>query len=77
MPVEIKELVIKATVAIDWENKTVTETGDDIVCLRLPNQKVITNYVSQYFNQERAKTLSFDQATLAVFLAEWQTSLLK
>ena len=47
MPVEIKELVIKATVALDWENKTITDTGDDIVCLRLPDEKKIALYVNE------------------------------
>lgn len=77
MPVEIRELVIKAMVALDWENKTVTEAEQDIVCLRLPDEKAIANYVKQYFEQQKAKTLSFDQSKLSIFLAEWQTSLLK
>ncbi len=75
MPVEIRELIIKATVAIDWENKTATETGDNIVCLRLPNAKTIASYVERYFIQQRKETLSFDQASLAAFMAQWQASL--
>jgi hypothetical protein len=77
MPVEIRELVIKATVALDWENKTVTEGEENIVCLRLRDEKAIAMYVKQYFEQQRAKTLSFDQSKLAAFLVEWQASLLK
>ena len=77
MPVEIKELVIKATVALDWENKTITDTGDDIVCLRLPDEKKIALYVREYFSQYKAATLTFDESKLSAFLMEWQASLLK
>ena len=77
MPVEIRELVIKALVALDWENKTVTETEENIVCLKLPGEKQIAIYVEEYFRQRRAKTLMFDQSQLSAFLLEWQASLLK
>jgi hypothetical protein len=77
MPIEIRELVIKATVALDWENKTVTEMEENIVCLRLPGDKYIAAYVKQYFKQQRLKALSFDQLKLTAFLVEWQASLLK
>ena len=77
MPVEIRELVIKATIALDWENKTVKETEENIVCLKLRDDKDIATYVKEYFNQHKAKTLSFDQSELSAFLLEWQASLLK
>jgi hypothetical protein len=77
MPVEIRELVIKALVALDWENKTATGTEENIICLKLPGDKQIANYVKQYFRQQKAKTLLFDQSKLAAFLLEWQASLLK
>jgi hypothetical protein len=77
MPVEIKELVIKATVALDWENKTITDTGDDIVCLRLPSEKKIALYVHEFFSQHKAETLTFDESKLSAFLVEWQAFLLK
>lgn len=77
MPVEIRELVIKALVALDWENKTVTETGENIVCLKLPGDKHIGAYVQGYFEQHKAKVLSFDQSKLSAFLSEWQASLLR
>lgn len=77
MPVEIKELVIKATVAFDWENKTITDTGEDIVCLQLPAEKKIALYVHEYFNQHKAVSLTFDAGKLTAFLMEWQASLLK
>ena len=57
MPVEIRELVIKAMVALDWENKTVNETEENIVCLRLPGDKAIAAYVNEYFMLHKAKTL--------------------
>ena len=77
MPVEIKELVIKALVAFDCENKTVTATNENIVCLTLPDNKQIAGYVGALFNQHKAKTISFDQSKLTAFLIEWQASLLK
>ena len=77
MPVEVKELVIKALVVFDCENKTVTQAGENIVCLKWPDEKHITNYVSKYFKQRKAGELSFDQPALAAFLLEWQASLLK
>lgn len=77
MPVEIRELVIKAMVALDWENKTVNETEENIVCLRLPGDKAIAAYVNEYFMLHKAKTLLFDQSKLSAFLIEWQASLLK
>ena len=70
MPVEIKELVIKALVAFDCENKTVTAATENIVCLRFPDNKEIAAYVSTYFNQHKAKTMLFDQSKLAAFLVE-------
>ncbi|GEM_PF-3964913 len=77
MPVEIRELIIKASVALDWENKTATETDQNIVCLRLRNEKEMASYVKDYFTQNKARTLSFNQSELAAFLLEWQSSLLK
>ncbi|MEP7143121.1 MAG: DUF5908 family protein [Ferruginibacter sp.] len=77
MPVEIRELVIKAQVALDWENKTATGAEENIVCLRLPGDKDIATYVKEYFRQHKAKTLLFDQSKLSAFLVEWQGSLLK
>lgn len=77
MPVEIKELVIKALVAFDCENKTITPVAENIVCLTLPDNKQIAVYVSAFFNQHKAKTMSFDQLKLTAFLLEWQASLLK
>ena len=77
MPVEIRELVIKAVVALDWDNKTVTETKENIVCLRLPADKDIAAYVNEYFREHNSKTLLFDQSKLSAFLIEWQASLLK
>ena len=77
MPVEIRELVIRATVGLDWENKTVTEKEENIVCLRLRNEKTISSYVKKYFKKQKVKTLLFDQSKLAAFLLEWQGSLLK
>ena len=77
MPVEIKELVVKALVALDCENKTVTPASDNIVCPTLPDNKEIEVYVSAFFNQQKAKTISFDQSKLIAFLVAWQASLLK
>ncbi len=77
MPVEIKELVIRATVALDWENKTIAQTEENIVCLRLPQPKAIEAYVYEYFQQQKAKTLIFDQSKLSLFLLEWQATLVK
>jgi len=77
MPVEIRELVIKAVVALDWENKTVNETEENIVCLKLPGDKAIAAYVQEYLSQHKAKALWFDQSKLSAFLMEWQDSLLK
>jgi Family of unknown function (DUF5908) len=76
MPIEIKELVIKATIALDCENKTATQVPENIICLRLPNEKGIKTYVNEYFNRHKAKTLMFDQQQLAAFIIEWQASLL-
>ncbi len=77
MPVEIRELVIKATVALDWENKTVQETNENIVCIKWPGEKAIAVYVEAYFNQYKEKELMFDQSRLRAFLLEWQASLIK
>ena len=77
MPVEIKELTIKATIAIDWDNQTVKEDKENIVCLRLPNKEDIKTYVNGYFRQHSTKTLVFDQSKLSAFLVKWQASLLK
>ena len=77
MPVEIRELIIKATVAIDWDNQTVQENNDNIVCLKLPGKKEIKKYARGYFKQQNSKTLEFDQSKLSDFLVEWQASLLK
>lgn len=77
MPVEIREITIKAMVAFDWENKTVKEIEENIVCLKLPGNKVISAYVKEYFKQHKAKTKLFDQSKLSAFLLEWQASLLK
>ncbi|MEO6733105.1 MAG: hypothetical protein ABIN01_17910 [Ferruginibacter sp.] len=77
MPIEIREVVIKATIALDWENKTVNETNQNIVCLRLPDADSMSAYVKTYFEQRKAKTISFDQSTLSTFLLEWQSFLLK
>ena len=64
-------------VALDWENKTVNEAEENIVCLRLPGDKAIATYVNEYFMQHKAKTLLFDQSKLSAFLIECQASLLK
>ena len=77
MPIEIRELVIKATVALDWDNKTVNETQENIVCLRLPSEEQISRYVRDYFMKNESKTLVFDERKLLGFMAEWQSSLLK
>ena len=77
MPVEIRELVIKALVALDWDHKTVEETKENIVCLRLPAEDDIAAYVREYFRKHNYKTLEFDQSKLSAFLVEWQASLLK
>ena len=77
MPIEIRELVIRATVALDWANQTANQTEGDIVCLKLPDDKKIAAYVKEYFRQQKAKAISFDQAKLTAFLVEWQAGLLK
>ena len=77
MPVEIRELVIKAVVALDWDKKTAEETKENIVCLRLPANEDISEYVREYFREHNSKTLLFDQSKLCAFLIEWQSSLLK
>ncbi|MGI8584254.1 MAG: hypothetical protein ACR2KX_18835 [Chitinophagaceae bacterium] len=77
MPVEISELVIKAIVALDWDTKTLEQTKENIVCLRLPSNEVIDAYVKEYFRESKNKTLVFDQSKLSSFLVEWQASLLK
>jgi Family of unknown function (DUF5908) len=76
MPIEIKELVIKATIALDCENKTATQMSENIICLRLHNEKGIETFVNEYFSRHKAKTLMFDQQKLAAFIMEWQASLL-
>jgi hypothetical protein len=77
MPVEIRELTIKATLAVDWENQTVSENKEKIVCLILPTGQDIAAYVERYFKKHKAKTLPFDQSRLSAFLLEWQVSLVK
>ena len=77
MPVEIKELIIKATIAVDWDNQTIKENKENIVCLVLPGREDIETYVEGYFRQHNTKSLRFDQSKLSAFLIEWQTSLLK
>ena len=77
MPVEIRELIIKATIALDWDNQTVKENKENIVCLMLPGREDIATYVEGYFRQHNTKTLEFDQSKLSAFLIEWQASLLK
>ena len=77
MPVEIRELIIKASIALDWDNQTVKENKETIVCLRLPGKEDIATYVEGYFRQNNTKALMFDQSTLSAFLIEWQASLLK
>ena len=77
MPVEIRELIIKATVALDWENKTVQETNENIVCIKWPGEKAITVYVEDYFNQQKERELMFDESKLREFLLDWQASLVK
>jgi hypothetical protein len=76
MPIEIKELVIKATIALDCENKIATQVPENIICLCLPNEKSIETYVNNYFIRHKAKTLMFDQVQLAAFIMEWQASFL-
>ena len=77
MPIEIRELVIKAMVALDWDNKTVNETQENIVCLRLPSEEQISRYVRDYFMKNESKTLEFDERKLLAFMVEWQSSLLR
>ena len=64
-------------VALDWDNKTVNETQENIVCLRLPSEEQISRYVRDYFIKNESKTLVFDESKLLSFMAEWQSSLLK
>ena len=77
MPVEIRELTIKATLALDCDNQTIKENDENIVCLRLPDNEKISKYVEQYFKQNKSRSIEFDQSKLSAFLAEWQASLLK
>ena len=77
MPVEIREVIIKATLALDRENQTVSENKENIVCLILPTGEDMVAYVKRYFKKHKAKTLSFDQSKLSTFLLEWQASLVK
>jgi len=74
MPVEIRELVVKATVAVDWENQTVN-IKDDEDCLKLPADKEIVSYVKKYFKKNNAKKLSFTRSALSDFLITWKGSL--
>ena len=77
MPVEIKELIIRATIALDWDNQTIKENKENIVCLILPAREDIERHVEEYFRQHNTKSLRFDQSKLSAFLIEWQASLLK
>jgi Family of unknown function (DUF5908) len=76
MPVEIKELIIKATVAVDWENQTVSTVSEDEVCLKFPVNKEIVSYVKKYFKKNKTKKLLFDKSELSSFLIEWKDSLI-
>ncbi len=71
MPVEIRELVIKAVVAVDWENKTIDESKENIVCAK----EDVAGYVNEYFRKNNSRTLLFDQSKLCDFILEWQASL--
>lgn len=77
MPVEIRELVIKATVAVDWNNQTVTTFNKDEVCIKLPLNKEVVAYVKKYFRKSKTKELLFDESRLSEFLIEWKKSLLE
>ncbi|MEO8763411.1 MAG: DUF5908 family protein [Ginsengibacter sp.] len=77
MPVEIKELIIKATIAIDWENQTVEENQESTVYMKLPGKEEIKKYVKGYFRQQNSRILEFDQSKLADFLVKWQASFLE
>ncbi|MEJ7671618.1 MAG: hypothetical protein WKF59_02630 [Chitinophagaceae bacterium] len=72
MPVEIRELVIKAIVALDWDSKILEQTKENIVCLRLPSNEVIDAYVKEYFRESKNKTLVFDQSKLSSFTVQWR-----
>jgi uncharacterized ubiquitin-like protein YukD len=75
MPVEIKELIIKATVAIDWNNQTLTTVNKDEACIKLPNNKEVVIYVKKYFKINKTKKLLFDESRLSDFLIEWKESI--
>jgi predicted house-cleaning NTP pyrophosphatase (Maf/HAM1 superfamily) len=76
MPLEIKELIIRATVAVDWENKTVSAINDKEVCFKVPPDKEIISYVEKYFRKNKTKKISFDKPELSAFLIEWKNSLI-
>jgi len=75
MPVEIKELVIKATVTVDWEKQTITAEKKDEICIKLPVNKEIISYVKKYFRKNKTKKLVFNKSGLSAFLIEWKDSL--
>jgi hypothetical protein len=76
MPIEIKELVIRAAVAVDWENQTVTAINEDESCFKLPVNKEIVSYVKKYFKKKKTKKLLFNRPELSAFLIEWKDSLI-
>ena len=76
MPVEIKELIIKATVAIDWNNQTLTTVNKDEGCIKLPGNKEVVTYVKKYFRKNKTKKLLFDVSRLAEFIIEWKESII-
>ncbi len=71
MPVEIRELVIKATIGVDWENKTINDSSAKSGCPQLPTPEEIAAFVNEYFRDRNAKSLTFDQRQLSTFLREW------
>jgi hypothetical protein len=77
MPIEIKELIIKATVAVDWENQTVSDVNNKDAFLRLPLNKEIVLYVRSYFRKNKIKKILFDETELSAFLVEWKDSLIR
>lgn len=74
MPIEIRELIIKATVAVDWENQSVTTVKEKKDCPKLPTNKEIDNYVMKYFRKNGSQKIVFDRAALSAFLIKWKDS---
>ena len=77
MPLEIKELTVKATLAVDWDNQTVSVVNGDDACLKFPVNKEIVSYVKKYFKKKKTKKLLFNRSELSAFLIEWKDSIVE